>query len=152
MIRLCFAVLIAFIPNPVMDVYLTPTQSLEVCSTSDFKSWMDYRAITDQTSAQWALQQSSSTDVQGVRLNDGRLMVAMASTYGAVGDKLNILLSSGLLIEVVLGDIKAGTACEHPDTSMLEFIVDEERLDSQARILGNLNIIYPGRITRIIKE
>lgn len=136
------------VEEPIPDVILM--ESLEVCSTSSFKSYMDYRMITDITSAQWQLQQLAVT-VDGHRMIDDYILVAMASTYGTVGDKLEITMESGTVIKVMLGDIKAGTSCEHSDTSMIEFIVDVNYMDPLINVLGNYDIKYPGKITRIVK-
>lgn len=119
------------------------------CSeTSYFKSYMDYRAITSPSSNQYKLQKIAYTE-DGYRKVEDRLMVAMANF--SVGDKLDIHLSSGELIKVIIGDIKASTACSHPDGSILEFIVDTKTMDKGVKISGNFNDIYEGTIKLIEK-
>lgn len=119
------------------------------CSvTSYFKSYMDYRMITSPSSKQYKLQQNAYTE-DGYRKVDGRMMVAMANF--SVGDKLDIHLSSGEVLQVIIGDIKASTTCAHPDGSILEFIVDTRTMDKGVRVSGNFNDIYEGTIKLIEK-
>lgn len=120
---------------------------LEVCSTtSSFKSYMDYRAITNTNSEQYILQTLSYTD-NGYRIYEGRYVVAMANKY--VGQKLDIELSSGEILPVVIGDIKAGTSCSHQDGSIIEFIVDTNTMDPFVKQMGNYNVIHEGTVVSI---
>lgn len=125
---------------------LYETYSVSACNTysSSFKSYMDYRMITDTSSAQYQLQLEAYTE-NGFRKLNNRYMVAMASEV--VGTEINIYLDSGELIPVIVGDVKAGTLCSHPDGSVMEFIVDEDTMDQDIRFLyGNFNIMFPGNI------
>ena len=122
-----------------------------VCSTSTFKSYMDFRAITDTSSKQYTLQTKAYTS-NGYRMVDDRVMIAIANFK--VGTKLDIELSSGEKIKTIVGDVKANTACQHPDTSMIEFIVDTKTMDSKVKYMGNFNIVHNGsvvKLTEIIK-
>lgn len=126
------------------------TETLSVCNPSaTFKSYMDYRAITNTGSPQYRLQTQATTGDYGIRTVDGRYTVAMASQYGSVGDELNITLSSGAIIYVVIGDIKGNTSCTHSDGSMIEFIVDTDNMNSTARTYGNFNTIFSGTVVNI---
>lgn len=121
----------------------------EPCSvTSYFKSYMDYRAITSPSSAQYKLQKIAYTE-DGYRKVEDRMMVAMANF--TVGDKLDIHLSSGEVLKVIVGDIKASTTCSHPDGSILEFIVDTKTMNRGVKISGNFNDIHEGTIKLIEK-
>lgn len=117
-------------------------------TTSTFKSWMDYRKITRHI--QYDLQQRATTNRDGLRVYEGRIMVAMAN-YVA-GTRLTIHLSSGVVLPVIIGDVKANTNCAHPDGSILEFIVDRDTLHSRSKLMGNVNELYAGKITRIYHD
>ena len=85
---------------------------------------------------------------------ENRYLVAMTSFYGNVGDKLDIKLESGLLLEVIIGDIKSSghDYCQSTrDGSMIEFIVDSRVIETKTRNSGNFNHIFKGKITEIRK-
>lgn len=117
-----------------------------VCSTSTFKSYMDFRAITDTSSKQYALQTKAHTS-NGYRIVDDRIMIAIANFK--VGTKLDIELASGEKIETIVGDVKANTSCEHPDSSMIEFIVDTRTMDPEVKYMGNFNIVHSGSVIKL---
>lgn len=127
-----------------------PFETVPVCApNSTFKSWMDLRKITSTRSRQWKLQQYATTDESGFRKVGEYFMVAMAKQYGPVGTKYIITLSSGVSIPVIIGDVKSGTTCVHPDTSMLEFIIDVESILPIVMRSGNVNKVFEGTIVEI---
>lgn len=122
---------------------------LNVCDiNATFKSYMDYRAITDVSSPHYALVRDALVNDYGILLKEGRLVVAMANQYGDVGQKLDITLSTGNKLKVILGDIK-GTQCTHQDGSMLEFIIDSTKVTKKQLSLGNYDNVYQGSIIKI---
>jgi len=124
----------------------------DVCSTSTFKSWMDYQAITSKSSKQYQLQQLAKTDQNyGFRMVDGNLLVAMGSQYGPVGKKYIIQFEDGKVINAMIGDIKHEGCESSGDNSMIEFIVDTEVLPKFLRVSGNFNQLFSGSIT-VIRE
>lgn len=127
-------------------------EELEVCSTGEFKSFMPYRAITDKSSKQFELQQYATTEnAYGLRMLDDYFMVAVTSQYGEVGDLLEIELESGWLLAIV-GDIKSAghDDCKSfQDNSVIEFIIDNNRLNEEIKYHGDLNILFKGEIKRI---
>jgi hypothetical protein len=138
------------------------TEEIEVMSVhpdarAERKPWMDYRTISDQTSNQYALQQTAITDDFGLRLYDGMPMVAVGKHYaGNVGDVLLIELSDGSSFKAVVGDFKATAHTNATqqyataDGSVVEFIVDRSRLSRAARRAGDISaIIYDGEVTGI---
>lgn len=136
-------------PKQGLDLTSISTE-VEVCDTnSTFKSWMDYRKITDTTSDQYMYQQKAITNAKGIRVYEGHFMVAMSATYGSVGDTFKITFEDGNFILAMIGDIKAGTDCTHPDGSMLEFIVDVDVIPEDIKLSGNFNKLYEGVITSI---
>ena len=48
---------------------------------TDFKTYMDYRAITNTDSVQYALQQEAYTDSQGIRRIDGDVCSPRRSVF-----------------------------------------------------------------------
>lgn len=126
--------------------------SVSVCSADNgFKSYMDYRMITDTSSKQYELQQHAYTNENGLREYEGLIMIAIAGFN--VGDHLKLELDSGKEVDVIVGDLKADTSCLHPDGSMVEFIVYTPSLSDRVRLTGNVSELYEGKIVDIkIKE
>ena len=123
--------------------------SVTVCSTSTFKSWMDYRAITSPSSKQYALQKEATTDKNyGFRLHGDFVMVAMGPQYGPVGAKYIIEFEDGKVLKVVVGDIKH-QGCTSGDGSMLEFIVDRHVVPQFLKVSGDFNSVFKGSIQSI---
>jgi len=134
------------------QAYNKPRNTIEVCSTSTFKSYMPYRAITDKTSDQYALQQQAETEYRfGLRTLDDYFMVAVTSQYGNVGDILEIEFEDNSMLAII-GDIKGNghDGCQSlRDGSVIEFIVDMEHLDENIKQLGNFNVVFTGSIKNI---
>lgn len=127
--------------------------TMTICSTtSTFKSWMDYRKITNTTTRQWRLQQTATTDEYGFRKVGDYYMVAMAKMYGPVGTKYMITFSGGQTMPVIIGDLKANTSCVHPDGSMIELIVDSQIMPGNVKRSGNYNSMIEGTITQIVAQ
>ena len=75
---------------------------------TEFKTYMDYRTITDTSSPQYDLQQHAYTDSQGIRRVDGDVCVALGTAYAdSCGERFEITLDSGNSFTAVVGDIKA---------------------------------------------
>lgn len=123
--------------------------------TGEFKSYMDYRAITNRASEQWKMQQYAKTSEKGLRMIGDRYMVAMGTYYAnAVGEEYRIHLSSGQVVEVVVGDIKSDAHTDsnrqytRSNKSIIEFIVDTAKLSEQSRKLGTI-AEFKGSIVKI---
>lgn len=83
-----------------------------------FKTYMDYRAITDKESVQYDLQQLAYTDSQGIRRIDGDVCVALGTGYAdKCGERFEITLDSGNSFTAIVGDIKSD-ATPIPPTAM----------------------------------
>lgn len=133
----------------------TVSRGLPRESTGEFKSYMSYKAITDKTSAQWQLQQGAWTDENGFRRHGDRYMVAMGTYYAdSVGKCFRVSFSSGQTIDVVVGDIKADKHTDllnqyrTTDKSIIEFIVDVDRISEKSRTAGTMTE-FSGDIIRI---
>ena len=127
---------------------------------SDFKSYMDYRCITDTRSAQYKLQQKCYTDDNGLRVYDGYYAVALGTYYSStVGDKFHITLDTGEEFDVIVGDVKAD--CDTDNTNryvpvngnIIEFIVDTRELPKEVRWMGTVSAIdiFEGSVESIEK-
>lgn len=125
---------------------------------SSFKSYMDYRSLTDTSSKQYEMQQEAYTDANGLRKIDEHFCVAMGTYYGEVGDILHIETDEGASWTVILSDIKSDV---HTDSThrytvanncMMEFIVDTYNLASDVELLGTVNSLgFQGKICKVTK-
>lgn len=123
----------------------------------EFKCYMDYRAITDTSSPQYAIQLEAWTDDDGLRRIDGCYCVALGSAYGTeIGARYAITLSSGRTFIAVLGDQKADAHTIDGHTrdrsgAVVEFIVDADRLPQAVRHSGSIGSIdgFDGTVEKI---
>ncbi len=76
-------------------------------SYKGFKSYMGYNMLTDKNSAQYQLQLNAYTGNYGIRMINGRYMVAIGSYFGLrIGDEFDIILENGTIIPAIMGDLK----------------------------------------------
>lgn len=127
---------------------------------SDFKSYMDYRCITNTESAQYKLQQKCYTDENGLRVHDGYYVVALGTYYSStVGERFKITLDTGEELYCEVGDVKAN--CDTDETNryvpingnIVEFIVDTKKLPKEVRFMGTVSAIdiFEGDVESIEK-
>ncbi len=125
-------------------------------ANSNKMTYMDYRAITDTTSKQYALQQDPYcvVDERGFLMyRDNWYVVAMGSYWGKIGDKFIVRLDNGTIIPVIMGDYKANvdTDEEHyayaKDGHVLEFLID-----TSSSSMINSNAVYYGLINQAFPE
>lgn len=120
--------------------YDTPTNS-------EFKAYMDYRAITSKNSKQWKLQQQATTDENGLRVLDGRYLVAIGSGFNApVGTYIDVYLVNGNILNCIVGEWKQdrhtdAKNMQAPNGNIVEFIVDKSALESHVRTGGTISKI-----------
>ena len=137
---------------------------------SSFKSWMDYRAVTDKNSPQYKMiKRYGWSDSQGFMrasgeieygINDDYYMVALGSYYGTtIGTKYRITTDTGNVFYVVLTDCKAD---KHTDdmnqyvpknNNVVEFLIDSSKLNQAVKYHGTANVHSPlhGSIVSIEK-
>lgn len=130
---------------------------------TSFKSYMDYRCITNRRSPQYRLQNECWTDADGLRRCGDDYVIAVGSYYADhIGDRLEITLESGDEFTAVVGDFKADA---HTDSTnryypmsggrknVIEFIVDADSLDRTARRMGDISYIdgFSGDIADVEK-
>ena len=111
-----------------------------------FKTYMDYRKITDKTSKQWELQEQAWTEGRGFRKIGEHFLVAVGTFYAdEVGKELLIEFEDGQQIKAIVGDIKQD---RHTDSTnryvpingnIVEFIVDVEKLDPEVIRRGDVS-------------
>ena len=111
-----------------------------------FKTYMDYRKITNKNSKQWELQEQAWTEGRGFRKIGEHFLVAVGTFYAdEVGKELLIELEGGQQIKAIVGDIKQD---RHTDPTnryvpingnIVEFIVDTEKLDPEVIRHGDVS-------------
>ncbi len=134
---------------------------------SSFKTWMDYRTITNCESAQYKFIHTWDwCDGEGfMRANGERdlgipedyYMIALGSYYGTeIGTKYRITTDTGNVFYGVLcdqkddGDTDPTNRYAYND-DVVEFIVDTSCLNPSVRIMGSANVYMPlnGSIAKI---
>lgn len=130
---------------------------------SSVKSWMphcgtDGDSIFWKESEQYALQQKAVTGKYGIRTVNGRYCIAVGSRFcSAIGTKIDVVLENGTVIECILGDQKADKDTDVSnsyhlcDGSYVEFIVDRDKFNQEAKRSGNVSSIeeFAGKVTEI---
>lgn len=133
---------------------------------TSFKAYMDYRAITDKSSAQYMLQREAYTDDMGLRKYEDHYIVAMGTYYSDnVGDTFKITLDNDTSFNVIIGDIKADCHTDSKNmyspvynengnfisANVIEFIVDTKKLDKSVKRMGTVSAydIFKGNIVKI---
>lgn len=136
----------------------TEPQIIPQTNYKDFKSYMSYKAITNNSSKQYALQQQATTNENGFRCIDGKPLVAVGTGWGlSVGDSAVVHCDNGNSFEVVIGDIKADihTLSDNKTTASnncrCEFIVDMSSLNPTVKRRGNVSVLqeYSGYVVNI---
>ena len=122
-------------------------ETYDAPESSGFKSFMDYRTITNTESQQYKLQQHYAyTGEYGIRMADSRYIVAIGTYFTSnVGQYFDIILENGTVIPCILGDQKADVdtdsnniITEH-NGCMSEFIVDSDMLNDDVKFYGDMS-------------
>lgn len=134
---------------------------------SSFKTYMDYRTITNTGSPQYRfIHEWGWSDWNGfmrangesdLGITDNYYMIALGSFYGTeIGTKYRITTDTGNVFYGVLCDQKdnCDTDATHRysyNNDVIEFIVDTSRLNPDVRFMGSANVYMPlnGKITNI---
>lgn len=115
--------------------------------TSGFKSFMDYKTITDTSSDQYKLQMLyAETNENGIRIAAGRYCVALGSYFqAAIGQYFDIILENGTVLPCIVADIKDD---KHTDSNNIvtvhsgcatEFVVDTMYIDQKVAEHGDMS-------------
>lgn len=134
---------------------------------SSFKTYMDYRTITNIHSPQFKyIKNFGWSDYDGfmrangekdLGIQDNYYMIALGSYYGTeIGTKYRITTDTGRIFYGILCDQKddRDTNITHQysyNNDVVEFIVDTQRLDNNVKRMGSANVYMPlnGKIARI---
>lgn len=135
-------------PEPPKEVVTKEFSVPQGSGYKGFKTWMDYRTITNRRSKQYQTQRQSVNSPNGFRKYQGRYCVALGSHFGfKIGDKFNLVLKNGTVIPCVMADLKSD---QHTDSShiftrhsncMSEFIVDSRALNANVKRMGDCSAI-----------
>ncbi len=137
---------------------------------SSFKTYMDYRAVTNKASAQYKFIHTwgwSDYDgfmrcdgEQGLGITDNYYLVALGSYYGTeIGTKYRITTDTGRIFYVALADQKADRDTDEThrysvkNKDVVEFLVDTRTLNRDVKRSGSANVYMPlnGKIATIEK-
>lgn len=136
---------------------------------SSFKTWMDYRAVTNTNSPQYKFIHTYGwSDYEGFmradgerdfNINDDYYLIALGSYYGTeIGTKYRITTDTGNVFYGVLSDQKDDrhTNSTHQYASnkdVVEFLVNSNLLNSEVKKWGSANVYMPlnGSIVKIEK-
>ncbi|MDY5222574.1 MAG: hypothetical protein SPH34_04570 [Lachnospiraceae bacterium] len=126
-------------------------ESIPLCGTSELKTYMDYRTITDETSNQYSyIRQHMLIDRHTGLLydGDGFIGVALGYSFGAIGTRYYFILDSGITLPVVKIEEKdpkdAPNGCTVDiNGSILEFVIDADRAASYFGTASN-NLVLQG--------
>ncbi len=124
-----------------------------------FKSYMDYRCITNTRSKAYQVAKSATVLSNGLLVvDDEYYCVAMGTYYGEVGDRFYIETDEGNSWKVIICDTKSD---KHTDSThrytlengcMLEFVVDTRLMPKNNRLSGTVNGLgFSGKITLVKK-
>ena len=111
------------------------SEPLNVCSTNDAKTYMDYRMTNLIESRQYQFLRYECTVDKNTGFlydKDGFIAVALGSYYGVIGDRFYFTLDSGVVLPLVKGEEKAdidtdSQGCYHTlDGSVIEFVIDDD--------------------------
>ena len=115
-------------------------------SSSGFKSYMSYKAITKTSSPQWKIQHNFAyTGEYGIRMVGDRFCIAVGTGVGgSLGDYIDLVLANGEIIPCIISDRKAN--CHTYDDNITsfnscvsEFLIDNSCLDANAKQRGNIS-------------
>lgn len=137
---------------------------------SSFKTWMNYKAVTNTRSDQYKfINTYGFADSEGFMrcakdedfgIEQDYYLIALGSYYGTIiGTKYRITLDTGNVFYGVLGDCKADKHTNSTNQyipsngNIVEFIVDTSILNSKVKRLGSANCYEPlsGKVVKIEK-
>lgn len=142
------------VEEQVVEEASTPVQYSNVITPyphSDFKTYMYGSAVTNTASAQYQLISRAYVGDYGIMMVDGCYLVAMGTAYAHyIGEKYQVTFESGQVINVMIGDVKQDIHTDQYNSAgaangdLLEFIVAQP--PEQVTIMGNYNVVFPGKV------
>jgi hypothetical protein len=128
----------------------------DVPADNEVKKYERYTLLTKWKQAD--LQKLAHTDNNGMRKVGSRYCVALGSYYTTtIGTEFDLIMENGTVIPCILGDVKSDlhTDAKHQrgknDGCVAEFIVDDTKLQKNAKISGSVHVIpeFAGEIKEI---
>lgn len=127
---------------------------------NSFKCYMERKWVTNKDTLQYRFLHSNQVSLDnstGIFKNKDFGIIAVSPKYGRIGAVIAVEFDHRKIEFFYIGDYKKSTETDkygaHPINDkfscMIEFIVDKDKLSSHAQKTGNLNKIYPGKITKI---
>lgn len=135
---------------------------------SSFKTYMDYRAVTNKHSAQYKfIHKWGWCDSQGfmrcggerdLGIKDDYYLIALGSYYGVeIGTKYRITTTTGKVFYGALADCKSNRHTNSTNqyvpsnNNVVEFVVDARNLNKSVKYHGSANVYSPlnGSISKI---
>ena len=98
-----------------------------------YNTYMGWQKIKSKTSNQVRLRNAAGQnfDENGYGIINGRYVVATTSTYGDVGDYIDVKYADGRTLRAIIGEIKSfGDSNSNKyghDKNVIEFVVDQDR-------------------------
>lgn len=138
-------------------------KEIPVYSYSSIKRYEDYRCITDTSSSAYRVTRRASVGNDGSMTVQNRHVVAVGTSIGRVGEKIDFELTkkdgTTQILKCIVGDSKRTIDTKNnnnysgKDGHIIEAIVCTEALSSAARQMGDLNYIdnWNGKVTKIWK-
>lgn len=113
---------------------------MDVPSNNSFKSYMDYRKVTDIKSEQYAFLQICEDSACGIMLSEGRYCIAVGSYYTTeIGTRIDLVMENSSIVPCIVAECKNN---DHTDTlnqqhlvdkSVIEFVVNVDNLSDYVR-------------------
>ena len=116
---------------------------MDVPSNNSFKSYMDCKYITDESSDQYKLKFEYLSSASGIMMVDDRYVVAVGSYYTTeIGCRIDLVMENGAIVNCIVGDCKAdkhtdSSNRQNPNGSVVEFIVCTDNLSDEVRLRGD---------------
>lgn len=144
-------------------VYHKKYKEIPVYSYSSVKRYEDYRCITDNSSSAYKVTRRAHAENDGSMVIRNRHVVAVGTSIGHVGEKIDFELTkkdgTTQILKCIIGDSKRTVDTKNnnnyygKDGHVIEAIVCTEALPSTARQMGDLNYInnWNGKVTKIWK-
>ena len=151
-------------PQTITSLVVKDFEIPEDCKETSTKTYMDYRAITMTTSAQYRLIHSDviSIDDRGFLVTeDGFIGAALGTHFGPVGSKYIFELDSGEFLKIIKVEVKSDLhTCDHGildgSGAAIEFVIDGQTGWMQDKVApnglifgGNFNKYFNGKIVSI---
>ena len=138
----------------ILDEQFVPNNA-SGCKSCNF-TYMDWHKVTSRSSKQYRVlnDESAWSDKEtGIRMVNDRKCIAIGLGYGySPGDMIDVYLTSGEVVECIIGDMKAPVDCDETerfqkhDGSVVEIIIDGNYFSSS----GQYRDIFSGNVEKLV--